>query len=241
MLAAALASIAPRAGRAEVPKLGVSVTFANAEALDRYRAYVEFLSSDPARFEAELATIDRLERSDVQYVIRICGACEGGVEGSLTTDGDRIFINVSNTGSETASLNSRLAHELEHARQFDAGEIAFTRDRKDGNWKPARSSYDIGDEVKAWDAQVRASTPKDYWLVTDRKRKPTLLQLFAQATTPERQAEVLRQHGYDDRKPEPDSDVVFPDTAGFVAGQVIRPTYALAFFGRVRRICHSPS
>ena len=230
---------APRTGCAEAAKLGVSVTFADSTSLERYRDYVAFLSGDPVRFDAELATLARLERSDVTYVVRVGGRCASGVEGNLTTDGQRIFVTVSDQGGafgETASLNSRLAHELEHARQFDAGELAFVRDGQSQKWHPIYGSYDIGDEVKAWAAQLRASNQKDYWYVTDRKRKPSLLQLFAAARDDEQRAATLRQHGYADRYPVPDADVVFTRASGFVAGDLVRPDGALAVFGRVRRI-----
>jgi hypothetical protein len=243
VVAAAVLVIAAAAppGRAEAPKVGVSLTCADARAVEKYRAYVAFIASDPARFERELATLKRLEASDVQYVIRIGGELEPGVEGSLSTDGERVVVSVSNEGGvygEVASLNSRLAHELEHARQFDEGEIAFGRDARTGRWQPVYTSYDIGDEIKAWEAQLRASTPKDFWRVTDRKRKATLLQLFAEAGSDTARGELLARSGYGNRNPVAESDVVFPETAGFAAGQVIRPTEGRAFFGRVRRVSH---
>ncbi len=229
-------AVAP--SRAEASKLGVAVTFADATALEKFTAYREFLALAPEQYEAELATLSRLERSDIQYVIRIGGDTEAGVEGRLSTDGARVFVTVSNEGGpgEAASLNSRLAHELEHARQFDAGELAFTRNERTGKWEPVYSSYDIGDEVKAWEAQMHVAVPKDYWLVTYRKRKPTLLQLFATAASNDDRVAVLREHGYADRYPVPDADVVFPRAAGFAAGEVIRPSGMRQFFGRVRRI-----
>jgi hypothetical protein len=231
-------------GRAEAPKLGASVTFADATALAAYRAYVAFLAADPERFDRELATLSRLERSDVQYVVRVGGDFAFGVEGDLTTDGVRVFVTVPNEGGafgETASLNSRLAHELEHARQFDEGEVAFVRDAKTLRWQPSYTSYDIGDEVAAWEAQLRASTPRDFWRVTDRKRAPTLLQLFSAAGTAERRVAVLRSHGYADRNPVAGSDVAFFDTSGVAVGDVLRPTAERQFFGRVRRVYHNPS
>lgn len=244
VVAALVVSLAAvRTGHAEAAKLGLAVTFADATAGEKYRAYVSYLASDPARFERDLATLARLEASDVQYVIRIGGEFESGVEGSLTSDGERVFVNVSNEGGlygEVASLNSRLAHELEHARQFDEGEIAFARDAKTGRWRPAYTSYDIGDELKAWEAQLRAATPRDFWIVTDRKRKATILQQFAQAGTDERRAELLHRCGYGGSNPVAGSDVAFPASAGFAAGEVVHPTEARGFFGRVRRVSPSP-
>ncbi len=235
-IALILATAAPR--HAEATKIGVSVTFADDVALEKYRAYVTYLASDPARFERDIATLARLEHSDVIYVIRIADTFESGIEGSLTTDGERIFVNVSNRGGvrQAASLNSRLAHELEHARQFDAGEIAFSRDAKTKHWTPVYSSYDIGDEVKAWEAQLRLASPRDFWFSADKVGEGTLLQIFAEAGTPERRADVLLRNGYTDRNPVVDSDVVFPASTGFKAGQVVRPDGDRTFFGRVNRV-----
>ena len=57
-------------------------------------------------------------------------------------------------------MNGRIAHEFEHGRQFDSGEIAFLKD-KHGNWVASPTSYDIFDEVKAFKAQQHVS-PGDF-------------------------------------------------------------------------------
>lgn len=230
----------PTGARAEALEVEASLVCSDADAVTRLADYEAFLRSDPKRFARELATLEQLRRSDVRYVVRIGGVFEPGVEGSLTTDGERIFVSVAG-GCCGASLNSRLAHELEHARQFDDGEIAFSWDAATRSWRPAYSSYDIGDEVLAWQAQLRTALPLDYWRVTSRDRKPTLLQLFSQAETDDARAAVLVSHGYVDRNPVAGSIVAFPARFGFRAGQMVRPSAELAFFGRVHGAAASAS
>lgn len=235
----AIVVVSARPCAAEPAKIDRSLDFTDERSAAAFRAYKTTLASDPSRYDAELATVSRLERSDVRYVIRVAPTAEPGVEGDVSTDGERVFVTVSDGGGpygETASLASRLAHELEHARQFDAGELAFVRDPRDGRWKPQLSSYDIGDEVKAWAAQLRVASASDFWLVTHRKREPSVLKLFSLAADDDARAGVLRGHGYADRYPVRGCDVAFPRATGFAAGELVRPTERLAFFGRVRRV-----
>src|SRR5262249_50349408 len=101
---------------------GETISFADKEARKRFDEYIEFLNKDKEKNKSELATIERLKSSDVDYQIGVGGKDFEGAEGNLTTDGNKIFVSISNVGGpngETFSLNSRFAHELEHARQFD--------------------------------------------------------------------------------------------------------------------------
>ena len=225
-----------------LPTIDTSVLCDGATARERFNEYERMLEGDPQRFASELATLRRLEASDVTYVIRICRFDVDGVEGSLTTDGDRIFVNVSDKGGaagEIASLNSRIAHELEHARQFNDGEVAFLRDPRSAEWCPAYTSYDIGDEVKAWAVQLNCSVPRDHWLQTVRGRQPTLLHEFGRAATDAERAQVLVQHGYRNRRQLLEVNVVFPASLGFVAGQLVRPDATRNFFGRVKAVSNN--
>lgn len=97
----------------------------------------------------------------MKYIINVTTDPVGGggeAEGSLTTDGQSVFVNVRNLGNnhETFSLDSRFAHELEHGRQFENGEIAFTK-TADGKWVPNPTSYDINDELNAFKEQLKLS------------------------------------------------------------------------------------
>jgi hypothetical protein len=214
-----------------------SITFESAHARAKFDAYMAHLERHPERFAQDLATLRQLRRSDVEYRVVLGGPFEQGVEGNLTTDGERVFVRISDEGGaygEIASLNSRFAHELEHARQFDDGEIAFARDPVANVWRPLHTFYDIGDEVKAWEAQLRLSISKDYWVTTSGTPRPSLLQRFAEAKGDTARARVLAQYGaYGRRKQEIGLNVVVASKTGFTARQLVRPDTRPDFFGRI--------
>jgi len=217
---------------------GEIITFADEDAKKKFEEYEKSLNKDSKKYAAELDTIKQLKDSDVEYQIKVGGSFVEGAEGNLTTDGTRIFVNISNVGGaygEVFSLNSRFAHELEHARQFENGEIAFSRDPRTGEWNPSRSSYDIGDEVKAWQAQQNVSTNSDYWQTKGGSREPSTLSEFSRAKTDDERAGVLARNGYPNRNPNRDSNVRFSSSEGYKPGQLIRPTDRPNFFGRVHK------
>jgi hypothetical protein len=138
------------------------------EAFERYQA---FLNGNPEKYASEIATIERLKESEVTYVLRLDSSGSDivqGREGAVTTDGTTIFITLANQGNdhEQFSMNSRLGHEFEHARQFDNGEWGFASNEKgnfmeDGKFVGSTFGYDITDEIKAWEVSVRLATPRD--------------------------------------------------------------------------------
>ena len=209
-----------------------SVTFADERARERYEAYVAWLGRDRGRFSAELETVRRLEQSDVEYRFTTDGELEWNVEGSVTTDGERVFVNIAEGGA--ASRHSRIAHELEHARQFDEGELGFERDPKTGRWVAHRASYDVGDEVKAWSVQLNASIEEDFWRRPEGGpwRLPSLLGEFAEAESDEARAAVLADRGYRGLRRRPGCDVAFDRRSGYRPGQLVRGR----LFGRVRAV-----
>jgi hypothetical protein len=214
------------AGGVQPIKTGTSMLFADARSMQRFGEYRAVLDADPDRHAGQLATIRQLEQSDVQYVVAVVGLFGDGVEGKLTTDGERVVIYVSDvTGhvAQAASLVSRLAHELEHARQFDSGELALMCDPKSGAWSSHYGTYDIGDEVKAWAAQLALATPQDFFMQRRGQWRPTLLRVFANAETEEARAQVLIQNGYSKVNPVVGCNVRFGTAAGHYAGEVLRP------------------
>lgn len=218
-------------------KEGASILFADTRSRDRFLEYQRFLDADAERYRAEIETIRQLEHSEIQYVIALCEPMGRGVEGCLSSDGERVVITVSDQrgiGGDLASLNSRFAHELEHARQFDAGEFGLARHPDTGEWTSDYYSYDIGDEVKAWEAQLRAATPRDFWRGGETGSRPSTLRQFANATTAKARATVLLQNGYRAVNPTFDRNVTIARKLGFAIGEVVRPSPDLAFFGRVR-------
>jgi len=180
--------------------------------------------------------VNRLQGSEVEYRLSVGGNNFEGAEGNTTTDGQRINIAISNVGGssgETFSLNSRFSHELEHGRQFDNGELTFLKGA-DWKWHPNPTTYDIGDEVKAWSAQLNTSTASDYWKTEGGTRKPSLLRQFANAKTDDERAGVLaRTGGYRNRNPNQNSDYVYAGKENYKPGQLVRTNDT---FGRVNRV-----
>jgi hypothetical protein len=201
---------------------------------------VAFLEDDPARRTSELATVRQLARSEVEYRVRVGTAASVVADGDLTTDGERVYVTLAGDSMATPfrrfSMRSCLAHELEHARQFDDGELAFEREPGTGRWRPLHSTYDIGDEVKAWSAQLRVSRERDLWRRTDWGQipRPSLLGEFAEARTDEARARVLRRNGYGNVYPVAGCLVRFPN-GEYRPGQLVRPSLRPGFFGRVAR------
>src|SRR5262245_22228050 len=94
LLALALFASYAAARPPEAPKIGASILFADDRSRQRFDEYRAFLESDPTKFASQLATIRRLEYSDVQYVVAVSAPIGGGVEGILSTDGERVLIRV---------------------------------------------------------------------------------------------------------------------------------------------------
>lgn len=129
---------------------------------EHYEAYVaeveKLAAKDPQKYGSLLDTITKLKDSEVIYIIKVDTKSSSDTsEGFLSTDGENIFVNIRNLGNnnEKFNMNSRFAHELEHARQFEDGELSFNKDSK-GNWGPS-NTYDIYDEVKAFKEQLKLS------------------------------------------------------------------------------------
>jgi RHS repeat-associated protein len=132
---------------------GAIVEFADKEAKKAYDSYKSQLDQS----SEDYANVTQLEKSDITYVINIENL-SGSNEGSLTFDGQKVFLNVDAAGGGMEhSLESRLAHEVQHGVQVDNGEIGF---RRDGN-KWTAQFVDIGDEVSAWNASVRQASRAD--------------------------------------------------------------------------------
>jgi RHS repeat-associated protein len=133
---------------------------ANKEYYDNYVKYVNSLADDNPDKARLQATIKQLEESSVTYVINVTTNIGSGgeVEGKVEPDenGNKIMVNIRNLGNkhEEWSMNSRFAHELKHAQQFDNGEIGFYKDSKSGNWFVTQGSYDSFDEVNAYKDSV---------------------------------------------------------------------------------------
>jgi hypothetical protein len=178
---------------------GEIIKYASKDAQKRFEDYEKFLQDNKSKqgFAELLATVQRLKNSDVTYNIALGGAetFSGGTEGELTSDGEVVNITIGNVGGasgEKFSLNSRFAHELEHARQFDSGEFAFAFDTKTG--QRFTLAADISQEVKAWQAQLVASAGFDFHVLGGSKDPAfqfRVLAEFGRAKTDDERAGVL--------------------------------------------------
>jgi hypothetical protein len=226
ILAAIAAALCPH-------PVAARLSFADGRAERAFRGYVAFLERDQHGFAGALDTIRRLAASDVEFRVAVGAGAPGEAHGSISTDGERVHVTIGPTGGpcgEPVSINARFAHELEHARQFEDGELAFARGAC-GRWFADSASYDIGDEVKAWAAQLAASSESDMWARRGGRRAPSLLRRFADARDDRDRARVLlATTGYARLGPDLHRDVVVADPAA-APGRLLRTKY---FFGRVR-------
>lgn len=137
---------------------------------EEYKTKVSILASSKKQEDTQKATqlqatIEQLESSDVVYTISVVtnddgfksGETEGAVQAYEREDGYGVNVIIRNIGGafgEKFILEGRFAHELEHARQFDNGELNFFRsDSGKDEFEPG-FSYDIYDEVNAFNAQL---------------------------------------------------------------------------------------
>jgi hypothetical protein len=174
-----------------------------------YEKYLEFLNKDPKKYASELATIEQLKKSDVNYVVRLDQSgtdYANGKEGGVTTDGKDVFINIANQGNgrEQFSLNATFGHELEHARQFDSGEWGFVSDTngnfvdKSGNFVGGTIGLDITDEIKAWAVTAKLATNSDKLVMggnSDPAFQFRILDAFNKAGTDVAKGEILSKIG----------------------------------------------
>jgi RHS repeat-associated protein len=199
-----------------------------AEAL--YKKYVDFLNKDPKKYASQLATVAKLDKSNVTYLVNVTSRELQGsheAEGRTSTDGTNVTVTIRNIGGpqgEKFSLEGRFAHEFEHARQFEDGEFNFVR-TSSGEWVPDRSTYDIYDEVKAFNAQLGVSAP-----IQD---TPLLRSLRDDRMNDTDRARILANGPYPNRNPV-SSNVTFLWNAP--PGILVRPNAAHPnVFGRVHQ------
>jgi RHS repeat-associated protein len=140
---------------------GETVGSADKDSQSAYDNYKKLLYSDRVKYAKEITTLEQLEKSERNYVITLTTkGFDRNAEGYTRPDKDgNITIALKNegNGSEKLDLNGRMAHELEHGRQFDSGELTFAPDSK-GIWSPYFEHYDVGDEVKAFNAYLNVAT-----------------------------------------------------------------------------------
>ncbi|RME18316.1 MAG: hypothetical protein D6799_03040 [Bacteroidetes bacterium] len=224
------------------------------DARKAFEKYVEFLNKDPKKYASELATIEQLKKSDVNYVIRLDQSgtdYSNGREGGVTTDGKDVFINIANqgNGSEKFSINATIGHELEHARQFDSGEFGFVSD-KNGNFVDKNGKYigsfvgvDITDEVKAWAVTAKLATATDKMVMGGNTNPEFQFRILDEFNKSSDKAGVLAKIA-DNYKNMSTKESGFPSIKGQPVGTLIRPTSNIRFkdqngnllkgFGRTR-------
>lgn len=206
---------------------GEIIDYANKDSRKAFEEYEKFLNKDKKKYASELATLNQLKNSDVTYMIEVGGKQSSETaEGNTVPDaeGKSILVRIRNIGGaqgEKFDRNGRFAHELEHARQFDSGELAFARSQ-DGKWNPL--SYDIYDEVNAFNAQITVSPPI--------KDTPLLQSLRDERINDGDRARLLINRAYpglENRQERANVDRAW----GAKPGELVRPAANRPFFGRV--------
>ncbi|MEW7289685.1 RHS repeat domain-containing protein [Aquimarina sp. 2304DJ70-9] len=100
-------------------------------------------------YKSMLKDIERLEKADQIYVVSRSGKNqEGGVHYDATSD--KIIVNVGST--------NLITHELEHAVQFEKGQVSFMKDNSRYG-----VLYDITDETKAYNQERIVADGKDFY------------------------------------------------------------------------------
>jgi hypothetical protein len=125
------------------------------------KKYVALLEAQPEKFKSQLATINMLKSSQIKVYFNFVDRQidDKGTEGfTEPLFANNVLITISTSEKSQLNLNGKIAHELEHARQIAAGELAYSGlcDRSEKKikirWIP--NAYDITDEIKAYAAQV---------------------------------------------------------------------------------------
>jgi RHS repeat-associated protein len=134
---------------------GAILIFATGKGREYYEEYLKNLDPNSQDYK----NAKQLEASDITYVISVEGL-EGKKEGEVTFDGQNVILNLDSGGpTEDASMQSRLAHEIEHGVQVDNGALGFKK-LPNGKWEVTFT--DIQDEIQAWTAQQRQATDRDW-------------------------------------------------------------------------------
>lgn len=164
---------------------GLKVEYADEKTrkfVEKYRASLDPNSQD-------YKNLERLEKSEITFLIaierlkKVNGTRLGGV---TSYNGEQVTITVAPEDKAKFSLQSNLAHEIEHGVQVDRGELGFNQPVIGGPWKPM--FYDLGDEVAAWEAQVRNFTKRDRWHEAAQKLKAA-----AESQKPEEMIKSLKK------------------------------------------------
>jgi RHS repeat-associated protein len=187
---------------------GMIVRGANA---DMKKKLEEAIKNNPAL----KAQYDQLNNSDEIYYITYGEVTDKEAEGDFGYDGEKFVITLTEDG--TQSFEARLAHEFAHGQEYENGEIGFYSTDKGKKWKSF--NYDMTDEVKAYDAALKAATVNDYWDLNHGTR--SVLGDYAKLTDMKEKISFLRNHGYgydyEGRPDGPLNNILMPDNA---AGQI---------------------
>ena len=210
-----------------VDPTGETISFNDKESERAFNEYEKFINKNPKKYAQEIATLKQLRDSDVNYIPVLGGQqASPTAEGNTVPDaaGQNILIRIRNIGGpqgEKLDRNGRFAHELEHARQFDNGELAFTR-TVSGGWEPL--NYDIYDEVNAFDSILRVAPPV--------KDTVDLKMLRDDRLSGKERARILTSRSYPNLKNRQEPSNVSPRD-GAKPGQLVRPAKNQHFFGRI--------
>jgi hypothetical protein len=156
------------------------------------KKYIALLNSQPEKFKSQLATINTLKASQIKVYFNFVSKKldDNGTEGfTEPLFANNVLITISDNERSRLDLNGKIAHELEHARQIAAGELAYSGicDRSEKvikiRWIP--NAYDVTDEIKAYAAQIAVAPA-----VSDCE----LISIFRTAKTEAAQEKVLSKY-----------------------------------------------
>jgi len=194
-------------GRGKAKEDGTTVRFADAGPVwDDYWAFLNKHANED-RIKGILQKILRLQASSIEYRIRVLAHRSKQGEGGFTKAISDTVIGVNVLSHAQFSKRVRLAHELEHAYQFETGRLAYWNYA--GKWYPFL--YDMQDEVDAYDvgwAVYRAApTP------TDVLAAGGMLVHYPATGSMAEKISYLRAHGYGhQRKSGPSTVADLPST-----------------------------
>jgi hypothetical protein len=180
------------------------------------KKYLALLEAQPEKFKAQLETINTLKASQIKVYFNFVDRQidDDGTEGfTEPLFANNVLITISDNERSQLDLNGKIAHELEHARQIAAGELAYSglcdRSAKQIKIRWIPNSYDITDEMKAYSAQVEVSPAVE---------DCDLLARFRAAKTEAAQEKVLSKY-FPNIQHNPKTNDFIP------AGEIVLPRY----------------
>jgi len=196
-------------GRGKARENGRTVRFLDAKpAWDDYWSFLNKYSKNKRIAEIRQRIL-RLQASEIEYRIRVLDRRSRGGEGGFTMALSDTVIGVNIFDRAPFSKRLRLAHELQHAYQFETGRLGYLFRKSEQRWKPIL--YDMHDEADAYDVEwaVYRAAPNP----SDTDAVGRMIKHYPARGSTEEKISYLRAHGYGkDRKQGPKTIRNLPPT-----------------------------